>query len=243
MASRRETPSPNPGAHDPDGFRDYLRGYRFRFATDRAAAQGALEVRRKVYSAKTDGDLRTPDAIDARSWLLAAEDVAHGRIIGTMRMTPRDAGPFECEQYFTLPTHVRTGTSIEITRFAIDPCHRRKAIALPVVSVGLFKLVIEFCLRTQVQWLVIAARPEQIRTYEWLGFQRTRFHAPYGILADSSHELLWLDFPTKVRFEGHPFRAFFRDVRHDEIELPAALPRPGEWLRELRPARIAAASA
>lgn len=243
MASRTETLSPKPGAPDPDGFRDFLRGYRFHFAMDRASAEGALEIRRKVYSAKTDGDFPVPDDVDVRSWLLAAEDVARGRVIGTMRMTPREAGPFECERYFDLPMHVRTGRAIEITRFAIDPKHRRKAIDLPVVSVGLFKLVIEFCLRTQVQWLVIAARPEQIPTYEWLGFQRTGFHAPYGVLADSSHELLWLDFPTKVRFEGHPFRAFFRDIRHEEIVLPDPLPQPGEWLRELRPARIAAASA
>jgi hypothetical protein len=230
-----------PSSEGVDPLEQLLAGYRFTLAEDRRLVDGALAVRRAAYKAKLGADLPVPDECDGRSWLLAAEEATEGRIVGTLRITPREGGPLECERYFELPMRFRMGLSCELTRFAITPAHRKNGADLPVVKLGLFKLANELLLRIGARWLVIASRPDQIRTYDWLGFERLGARANYGALGGSEHELLWADFPTFTRFEGHPFRPFFRVIRHREIVLPSQIPEAGAWLRHLRPARVAAA--
>src|SRR5262245_53250328 len=80
-----------------------LDGYRFTVCEDAEAAVQALEIRRQVYVDGVGYDIPVPDAYDGRSWLLLAEDEATGKPVGCMRLTPRFAGPFESEEFFTLP--------------------------------------------------------------------------------------------------------------------------------------------
>lgn len=239
------TPSHHPDLETteeaPDPLRQLLEGYRFTLASDRRHVDGALAVRSAAYKAKLGADLPIPDETDRRSWLLAAEETSTGEIVGTLRVTPREGGRLECEEFFDLPTRFRIGLSCELTRFAITPAHRKNGADLPVVKLGLFKLANELLLRIDARWLVIASRPEQIRTYDWLGFERAGLRAAYGALGGTEHELLWADFPHFTRFEGHAFRPFFRVIRHREIVLPAEIPTAGAWVRHLRPARVAAA--
>src|SRR5438093_1919477 len=94
-----------------------LSGCRFSVCEGPEAVAAALDVRRQVYVDGVGYDVPVPDAYDARSWLLLAEAEATGRAVGTMRLTPRFVGPFELEEYFTLPKTLRSSRSVEINRF------------------------------------------------------------------------------------------------------------------------------
>src|SRR2546428_5292062 len=74
-------------------FTRLLRGYRFSICEDAASVARALEVRRQVYRGACGYDVPIPDEYDGRSWLLLAEDVRSGEAVGSMRVTPRAAGP------------------------------------------------------------------------------------------------------------------------------------------------------
>src|SRR5437867_5446081 len=102
-----------------------LEGYRFRICEDAAAAARALDVRRRVYVDGAGYRIPVPDAYDARSWFLLAEDVHTGQVVGSMRLTPRLFGPLELEEYFTLPAALRGPGSFELNRFAILPGYRK----------------------------------------------------------------------------------------------------------------------
>lgn len=204
-----------------------LQGFRFRVCQTSEDWEAALEIRRSVYRESCGYEVPIPDEYDGRSWLFIAEDVATGAAVGTMRVTPRYSGPVEAEEYFTLPRHLRQN-SAEITRFAIMPGYRKGKTFLPVVSLGLFKLVRDFSARIGIRHLIVCSKAERMWTYEWMRFKTTGKRARYSKLNDAEHELISLDL---VRcFEGaedHPFYGFFRDARYQEVEVPARIPSPG----------------
>lgn len=209
-------------------FAGLLRGYRFSVCTDRVATESALDVRRRVYRENCGYDVPVPDEYDARSWLLLAEHVDSGEAVGTMRITPRSAGPLEAEEYFRLPRHLLSPRTAEVTRFAILPEHRRGQGVMPCVSFGLFKLLINFLDEIGARHAVVCSKEERIWTYEWLCFRRAGLTAQYGCLDATEHELLWLDMRrlTEV-FAGHPFGAFFASIDNREVVLPRRLPPLG----------------
>src|SRR5262245_39239006 len=92
-------------------FRSLLRGYRFRVCEDAASVTRALDVRRRVYHESCGYEIPIPDAYDDRAWFLLAEHVRSGEAVGSMRVTPRFAGPFEAEEYFRLPAALRVPTA------------------------------------------------------------------------------------------------------------------------------------
>jgi len=227
-----------PGA---DPWASLTAGYRFFLVDDPTSAREALDVRLDVYTQKVGRAIEVPDVLDERAWLLAAEHLESGRIVGTMRVAPRDHGPFECERFFDVPVRLRHELSVEITRFAVLPSHRKKPDSLPAVSLGLFRLSTDLCRRLRTSWVVIASRTEQIETYRWLGFEQTGVVSSYGSLGGAPHELLWHDFPRLGGFEWHAMYEFFGARARAEIQLPDVLPEPGAWLRPLRRSRVAVA--
>ena len=203
-------------------------GYRFHLCQTQYDWERAIAVRRSVYHDLSHYEVAIPDAYDDRSWLLLAEDVATGTAAGTMRMTPRAMGTLEAEEYFMLPRHLRAADAAELTRFAILPEYRKGRTFLPIVSLGLFKLVRELAARSGVRHLVVCSRPERLWTYEWMRFRTTGRKARYAKLADAEHELISLDLARAFdRFQDHPFGRFFHHGRYDEIEVTSRMPRPG----------------
>ncbi len=222
-------------------FQTLTAGYRFFVVESAEAARDALAVRQTVYTEKVGRPIDVPDELDERAWLLAAKDIESDAVVGTMRVTPRERGPFECEKFFDLPLRLTQGVAVEITRFAVLPQHRKRAGALPTVSLGLFRLSTDLCRRIDARWVVIASQEPQIETYRWLGFEQTGIVSDYGALAGASHELLWHDFRRLGDFSWHGMHEFFGDFARSEIVLPETLPEPGAWLRRLRRGRAAAA--
>jgi len=203
-----------------------LAGYRFVVCQSTRTAMQALDVRRRVYVDSSGYDVPVPDEYDARSWLLLATVEDSGEAVGSVRITPRAAGPLEAEEYFTLPAWLRSPRAAEISRLAILPAHRKSRTFLPVVSLGLFKLVHQFLHRVDAHYMVICSRPERLWTFEWMRFQRTGLAAHYTKLADAEHELLWYDFRRRSAIlEGHPFRDFFVTQAYAEVLVPERTPR------------------
>jgi N-acyl-L-homoserine lactone synthetase len=209
------------------GLSTLLDGYRFRIADDADTFARALDVRREVYVEDFGYDVAVPDEYDSRSWLLVAEHVETGEIIGTMRIMAREFGPVECEEYFALPENVASRKVIELSRFAIVRAHRKTRTFLPVVSVGLFKLAHEFARLIGAECLVVCSKAAKIWTYQSLGFDRTGLTTSYAKLNNVEHELLALDFTTLYTdIAGNPFLELFQ-MDLDEIILPTSVPSLG----------------
>jgi N-acyl-L-homoserine lactone synthetase len=205
-----------------------LGGYRFKVCETPDEVAQALEIRRRVYVDDVGYDVPVPDALDGRSWLLLAIHEETGEAVGSMRITPRFAGSFELEEYFTLTSAFRSPKCVELNRFAILPAHRKGKTFLPVVSLGMFKLAMRFLQSMGMHQLVIASKPQKIWTYEWLGFTRSGRTAAYGTLDAIEHELLTFNLRRADEiFAGHPFEQFFCGFEYREVIMPERLPEIG----------------
>jgi N-acyl-L-homoserine lactone synthetase len=202
-----------------------LEGFRFQVCQNPWQAAQALEVRRQVYREDSGYEIPIPDEYDRRSWLITAEEISTGKIVGSIRVTPRFAGPLEAEEYFTLPTHLRTPKAYEISRFAILPGYRKGKTFLPVVSLGLFKTVQTLLQRVGATYMVICAKPERVWTFEWIRFEQTGLTARYEKLNNAEHALLAYDF-TRERetMSDHPLRPYWIDITYPQVNVPSRLP-------------------
>jgi N-acyl-L-homoserine lactone synthetase len=206
---------------------ELLRGYRFTVCETPEEAAEALAVRREVY-AESGYSVPCPDEYDHRSWLLRAEDVRTGRCVGTMRLTPRVAGPFESEEYFRLSRDLQGPSGLEISRFAILAAYRRDRMLGPAISFGLFKLCYEFALAVGARYEVVCSKPERAWTYTSMGFQPTGITAPYTKLNGAVHELLRVDFREAPEFlRDNPFKILFLESNFSEVIVPSRRPPLG----------------
>lgn len=214
------------------GLGSLFEGYRFYVAEDAETVARALEVRRQVYVENFGYDLPVPDEYDHRSWLLVAEHVETGEIVGTMRVTPREYGPVEAEEYFTLPADLDRADAIEISRFAILAAHRKTRTFLPVVSVGLVKLASELATTVGAERQIVCTKAAKLWSYLSMGFQSTGMKTCYAKLNGTEHELLSHDIVGTIRSllrgdsNGNPFEELWTR-EFDEIIPPVSVPPLG----------------
>ena len=209
-------------------FEGLLRGYRFSVCETLDAVARAIDVRRRVYRDACHFDVPVPDEYDGRSWFLLAEHVDDGAPVGSMRVTPRSLGPLEAEEYFGLPAQATAPGVVEVTRFAILPEHRQSRRFLPVVALGLYKLVCHFTRQLRASHVVICAKPERSFSFQWLGFTRTGLTARYAKLANAEHELLTCDVRGDMeQHRAHRYWQFVFEIEHREIVLPSRVPPCG----------------
>ena len=205
-----------------------LEGFRFQVCQDPWQAAQALEIRRQVYLEDSGYEIPIPDEYDRRSWLITATEISTGKMVGSIRVTPRFGGTLEAEEYFTLPAHLRTPKAYEISRFAILPGYRKGKTFLPVVSLGLFKTVQTLLERVGAHYMVICAKPERVWTFEWIRFEHTGLTARYTKLNDAEHALLAYDFTAeKDTMSDHPLRAYWLDIVYPQVIVPKRLPALG----------------
>ena len=179
---------------DTFGLTDLLKGYRFRVAETAEEFEAALNLRREVYCGDFGYDVPVPDEYDHRSYLLIAEVEETGEIVGTMRVTPRELGPVETEEYFRLPRNLDSRNAVEISRFAIKRSHRKTRTFLPVISVGLFKLVYELSMFLGADYQIVCTKSEKLFSYLTMGFTQTGIKKSYAKLNGVEHELLFHEF-------------------------------------------------
>ena len=201
-----------------------LEGYRFRVAETAEEFAAALELRREVYCGDFGYDVPVPDEYDHRSYLLIAECEETGEIVGTMRLTPRELGPVEAEEYFTLPEHLDSIHAVEISRFAIKRSHRKTRTFLPVISVGLFKLCYEFSMLLGADCQIVCSKAEKMASYLSMGFTPTGLSKRYAKLNSVEHQLLEHDFRhVDVILKDNPFGELCATPL-EQVTLPNGVP-------------------
>jgi hypothetical protein len=207
---------------------DLLDGFRFRVCETAEDATRAIEVRRRVYRDGSGYNVPVPDDVDGRSWLLMAEDVESGQVVGTVRITPRSAGRLECEEYLNLPRRLATPRTIEITRLAILNDYRKTNMLVPAVSFGLFRLTYEFAMQLGAEAEVVCSKPERVLAYVLMGFQPTGRSASYTRLNGARHDLLSHDFRhASTMVENELFRRLYLGAGFPQVTTPASIPALG----------------
>jgi len=228
MAVALKIPGASRYEQDDSQYAALLQGYRFTVCSTRRDAERALEIRRRVYVDETGYDISVPDEYDGHSWILLAEDAATGQAVGTMRITSRSAGPLEAEEYFRLPATLRGPRVVEISRLAIVPEHRKRQDGSPWVAFGLFKAMAAFVRQTDVQFMVVCAKPERAATYAFLCFRPTGVKASYTKLRGAQHELLFFDLRHGFEpYDDHEMFRWFFLSQSPEVEIPTSTPRLG----------------
>ena len=166
--------------------------------------------------------------------VLVCRDRATGECMGTARIQVSGFGPLTLEASLTLPDWLTRRLRAQISRLAVLPG------ASNVVKLLLMKASYQYCLATQVRWMVIGARSAAlIRNYRSLGFQDVFESGAWHALASGGglpHQILALDITgakdawqaTKNRLLG-----FMTETLHADVQVVAANdemvhPRPVE---------------
>jgi len=169
--------------------------------------------------------------------VLVCRDRATGQCMGTARIQVSGFGPLTLESSLTLPQWLAQRLRAQISRLAVMPG------ASNMVKLLLMKASYQYCLATQVRWMVIGARSAAlIRNYRSLGFQDVFEPGAWHTLASGGglpHQILALDIAgakdawqaTKNRLLG-----FMTETIHADVQVVAA---NDEWA-ESRSAELVA---
>lgn len=174
-------------------------------------------------------------------WL--CRDKQTGQGIGTLRIQVSGFGPLVLEDSLTLPSWLAHKPRAQISRLAV------LAGAQSVVKLSLMKASYQYCLATQVRWMVIGARSAAlIRNYRNLGFKDVFEPGAWVPLASGGglpHQILAFDVvgaraawqATRNRLYG-----FMTETSHPDLQVvaPADSPPVSANDSRLQPLPIAA---
>ncbi len=202
-------------------------GYAVRLASCEQDFRDACAVRAIAYGHHDPtlgpqlGDVEPLDRSDGTGVLLC-RDEASGACQGTARIQISGFGPLTLEASLRLPDWLSSRPRAQISRLAVVPG------ASMVVKLLLMKASYQYCLATQVRWMVIGARSAAlIRSYRSLGFKDVFDAGAWVPLASAGglpHQILALDVAgaqdawqaTKNRLLG-----FMTETIHADLQVVA----------------------
>ena len=152
--------------------------------------------------------------------VILCRDKATGQGIGTMRIQVSAFGPLQLEDSVMLPPPLASRPRAQISRLAVI------AGADPLVKLSLMKASYQYCLATQVRWMVIGARsPALIRNYRSLGFKEV-FDAgrwvPLASAANLPHLILAFDVTgarTAWQATRNRLYGFMEETHHHDLQV------------------------
>lgn len=155
--------------------------------------------------------------------VLLCRDNESGQDVGTARIQMSAFGPLALESSLCLPEWLVNRPRAQISRLAVP------AGASPLVKLYLMKASYQYCLATQVRWMVIGARkPALIRNYRSLGFTDVFEPGAWKSLASGGglpHQILAFDVvgARAAWLESkHRLYAFMTEPQEEELlSLPA----------------------
>jgi len=165
--------------------------------------------------------LAEPDELDFApgTTVFLCRDKVDGRATGTMRIQSNASGPLLMESSLSLPLWLSSASRAEITRLAV------RVGADPLTRLSLWKASYQFCLASQLHWMVVGARNEAlIRNYRRLGFVDVFGPDEMMPLAHTGglpHRILALDNNVLERRwceTRHPLCQFFFETQHADLE-------------------------
>ncbi len=146
-------------------------GFAVRIATLERDFREACVVRAQAYAHHDPdmgpkfGDIEPLDRAEGTA-VLICRDRTTGQGIGTARIQVSGFGPLALENSIRLPGWLASRPRAQISRLAV------LAGADPMVKLCLMRASYQYCLATQVRWVVIGARNAAlIRNYRSLGFK------------------------------------------------------------------------
>lgn len=168
------------------------------------------------------GDLEPLDRTEGTAVLLC-RDKQSGQGIGTARIQVSAFGPLALESSLRLPDWLGKRPRAQISRLAV------LAGADPLVKLCLMKASYQYCLATQVRWMVIGARNNAlIRNYRSLGFKDVFEAGAWVPLASGGglpHQILAFDVVgAKAAWQAARNRlyGFMTDTVHADLQVVAA---------------------
>ena len=185
----------------------------------------AVQIRHSAYARHLPGfaeTLKSPELADIEDGVvvLLAESKLDGSPMGTMRIQTNQFKPLCLEQSVALPTWLRERPRAEATRLGVT---NEKGGRL--VTTVLFKAYFQYCLRTGIEWMVIAGRAPVDRMYDRLLFSDVFPDLGYIPLAHASnlpHRVLSFNVRTaQARWAqaNHPLLGFMCYTHHPDIKL------------------------
>jgi hypothetical protein len=207
------------------GVRQEHMPFRIKVVKDELDLAKAVSIRHSAYARHVPAfaaTLATPEASDFQpgNVVLLAESKLDGSPIGTMRITNNSHGPLGLEQSVKLPDWLEFTSIAEATRLGVATGRMGT-----VVKTMLFKAFFQFCLKTGVEWMVIAARSPMDRQYEDLLFEDVFPDAGFMPMRHAGgipHRVLALDVlraHSKWSEARHPLLGFMCDTLHPDIDL------------------------
>lgn len=146
-------------------------GFSVRIANTNADFAQARAVRAAAYGHHDPemgpkfGEAEPLDEAEGTAVLLC-HDKRSGECMGTLRIQVSAFGPLVLEKSVQLPEWLENKPRAQISRLAVVPG------ADGLVKLSLMKISYQYCLATQVRWMVIGARNAAlIRNYRSLGFK------------------------------------------------------------------------
>lgn len=203
-------------------------GFAVRLANCDQDLRDACEVRALAYGHHDPemgprfGQVEQSDGTEG-TVVLVCRDRSTGQCVGTARIQVSGFGPLTLESSLQLPAWLTQRLRAQISRLAVLPG------TSSVVKLLLMKASYQYCLATQVRWMVIGARSAAlIRNYRSLGFQDVFEPGSWYNLASGGglpHQILALDIAgaksawqaTKNRLLG-----FMTETLHADVQVVAA---------------------
>ncbi len=185
----------------------------------------AVEVRYAAYARHVPELailLRVPESYDydEASVVLLAEAKLDGAPLGTMRIQTNRLRKLALEQSIELPDWLLGRSLAEATRLGIAQGRTGR-----IVKTMLFKAFFHYCLATNIDWMVIGARPPLDRQYEGLLFSDVISgggFVPLRHAGDIPHRVMAFEIASaEARWAkaGHPLYSFFCHTFHPDIDV------------------------
>lgn len=178
---------------------------------------------------------------DKGTVILLAESKLDGSPVGTMRIQTNRYRPLALEQTVDLPDWLQSRSLAEATRLGVSEGRVGR-----IVKTVLFKAYFEYCLSTDIEWMVITARSPLDRQYDALLFKDVfpeRGYIPMRHVGNIPHRVLAFEVGTaEARWIAakHSLLNFMRRTHHPDIDLaeggfafPTGAVRSGEPSQEI----------
>jgi hypothetical protein len=185
----------------------------------------AIAVRSAAYGRhvpKLGQMLQEPEDVDRSesAVVFLAESKEDGSPLGTLRIQTNLRGPLALERSVTLPSRFNGRPIAGVTRLAV-----KEGSAGKQVKLALFKALFRYCFATQIEWIVIGARPPLDAQYLGLGFEDLFPDdplIPFVTAGNVPHRVLGFEVFTAERkwYEAdHRLYRFMAQDYHPDIEV------------------------
>lgn len=198
--------------------------------------QGVAKLRAATYGRHLPGlgaKLREPEPADFEigCQVFLAKSKLDGAVLGTLRTHSNVHKALPLQASIDLPEDLTDSLMVETTRLSI--------LSSPyssLVRCSLFKVLYNYCVEQEVDWMLAAGRNPVDRIYDGLLFEDVMEKGTYYPMAHAAglpHRVMKLS-PTSARTkwaaQGHPLYNFMVETQHPDISLAGS----GKLLQAVR---------